>query len=331
MRYKTNQLNKIVNKYYQNLLIIVCNFAIISSNKGLVKTLNVFAGFFVGGSMKKVVLVMLCFIVLNPINVNAQRGCCSHHGGVSGCTSSGRTICSDGTLSPSCTCTPPVIYGCTDPKANNYNQSANKNNGTCKYDVYGCTDSSAINYNSNANLNDNTCNYEKIIEETEEIPFETKESEDTSLKYGESKVIIEGVNGSKLKKYKIVVDSNNNELSREMIEEAIVTEPVTKEISKNSTVKSFASNSVKDSNNSISPKEDEISFFPIISIFMGITMIVLRNKKIISGTKILNNIYQTTNNGLKIFYFMLYIFFIILPLIDLVYVIVYQNPNNVKN
>lgn len=102
-------------------------------------------------------------------------------------------------------------------------------------------------------------------------------------------------------------------------------------LSKNSTVKSFASNSVKDSNNSISPKEDEISFFPIISIFMGITMIVLRNKKIISGTKILNNIYQTTNNGLKIFYFMLYIFFIILPLIDLVYVIVYQNPNNVKN
>lgn len=281
--------------------------------------------------MKKVVLFISCFIVLSPITVNAQRGCCSYHGGESGCSSSGRTICSDGTLSPSCTCAPTVIYGCTDPNANNYNSNANKDNGTCKYDVYGCMDSSAINYNSNANINDNTCNYEKIIEETEEIPFEIKESEDTSLKYGESKVITEGVNGSKLKKYKVLVDSNNNELSREMIEEAIVTEPVAKEILKNSTEQSLASDSVKDSNNSTSSKEDEIPFFPIISILIGITMIVLRNKKIISGTKILNNIYQTTNSTLKTFYFILYIFCIILPLIDLIYVIVYQNTNNVKN
>lgn len=33
----------------------------------------------------------------------AQRGCCSHHQGVCGC-SSGRTTCCDGTTSPSCTC-----------------------------------------------------------------------------------------------------------------------------------------------------------------------------------------------------------------------------------
>ena len=32
-----------------------------------------------------------------------RRGCCSWHGGVSGC-SSGRVVCSDGTYSPSCTC-----------------------------------------------------------------------------------------------------------------------------------------------------------------------------------------------------------------------------------
>lgn len=31
------------------------------------------------------------------------RGCCSHHGGVCGC-SMGRATCSDGTLSPSCGC-----------------------------------------------------------------------------------------------------------------------------------------------------------------------------------------------------------------------------------
>lgn len=34
----------------------------------------------------------------------AQRGCCSHHGGVAGCNAQGRTICNDDTLSPSCRC-----------------------------------------------------------------------------------------------------------------------------------------------------------------------------------------------------------------------------------
>lgn len=33
----------------------------------------------------------------------AQRGCCSHHGGVCGCQS-GRVTCCDGSYSPSCTC-----------------------------------------------------------------------------------------------------------------------------------------------------------------------------------------------------------------------------------
>lgn len=32
-----------------------------------------------------------------------RRGCCSHHGGVCGC-SSGRAVCCDGSLSPSCGC-----------------------------------------------------------------------------------------------------------------------------------------------------------------------------------------------------------------------------------
>ena len=32
-----------------------------------------------------------------------QRGCCSHHGGVCGC-SGGRQVCCDGALSPSCLC-----------------------------------------------------------------------------------------------------------------------------------------------------------------------------------------------------------------------------------
>jgi hypothetical protein len=32
-----------------------------------------------------------------------QRGCCSHHGGVCGC-SAGHTTCCDGSTSPSCQC-----------------------------------------------------------------------------------------------------------------------------------------------------------------------------------------------------------------------------------
>lgn len=34
----------------------------------------------------------------------AQRGCCSHHGGVRECGSNGRIICKDGTYPPSCRC-----------------------------------------------------------------------------------------------------------------------------------------------------------------------------------------------------------------------------------
>jgi hypothetical protein len=33
----------------------------------------------------------------------AQRGCCSHHGGVCGCKG-GRKVCCDKTFSPTCTC-----------------------------------------------------------------------------------------------------------------------------------------------------------------------------------------------------------------------------------
>lgn len=34
----------------------------------------------------------------------ARSGCCSWHGGICGCSSSGRAVCCDGQLSPSCGC-----------------------------------------------------------------------------------------------------------------------------------------------------------------------------------------------------------------------------------
>lgn len=38
-----------------------------------------------------------------PTELQAQRGCCSWHGGVCGC-SNGRAQCCDGSLSPTCGC-----------------------------------------------------------------------------------------------------------------------------------------------------------------------------------------------------------------------------------
>ncbi len=83
--------------------------------------------------MKKILIIITLFIFLLPISVNAQRGCCSWHGGVVGCSPDGRQVCSDGTLSPSCTCTPDVIRGCTDKGAKNYDSNANSDDGSCEY------------------------------------------------------------------------------------------------------------------------------------------------------------------------------------------------------
>ena len=47
--------------------------------------------------MKKYILVGLFFVAIlfNVTKVEAQQGCCSHHGGVYGCNENGRTICKE--------------------------------------------------------------------------------------------------------------------------------------------------------------------------------------------------------------------------------------------
>ena len=111
--------------------------------------------------MKKYVLfiILLCLMIY-PITVYAGRGCCSSHGGVCGCGKYGKQACCDGTMSPTCTCTPPKVYGCTDYKANNYNRDANTDDGSCTYTIRGCTDVNAKNYNSQANQDDGSCQYD---------------------------------------------------------------------------------------------------------------------------------------------------------------------------
>lgn len=56
--------------------------------------------------MKKIIFFVILFLFLFRTPVLAGRGCCSWHGGQCGCNN-GRTVCCDGSLSPSCTCYSP--------------------------------------------------------------------------------------------------------------------------------------------------------------------------------------------------------------------------------
>ena len=59
----------------------------------------------------------------------------------------------------------PVVLGCTDSSATNYNSEADTDDSSCYYGVtiLGCTNSTADNYNSNANVNDGSCTFSTII------------------------------------------------------------------------------------------------------------------------------------------------------------------------
>lgn len=85
--------------------------------------------------MKKAIFgVVLLLIMFYCKPVLAQSGCCSSHDGVSGsCTSDGRAMCNDGSVSPSC----------TDSGAKNYSTSATMSDGSCIYPVLGCIGYSA--------------------------------------------------------------------------------------------------------------------------------------------------------------------------------------------
>lgn len=63
--------------------------------------------------MKKILVIFAlllvtaagCFaFIQSGIEIQEQRGCCSHHGGVAYCGKYGYFICNDGTQSPSCRC-----------------------------------------------------------------------------------------------------------------------------------------------------------------------------------------------------------------------------------
>ncbi len=207
--------------------------------------------------MRKIVgclVVFVCLILFAPLIVNAQRGCCSSHGGIAYCGSGGKYICKDGTTSPSCTCsggsssnsntssnnsgsrsysnsqsviqvTPNYIYGCMDKNAYNYNEKANKDDGSCVAKKYGCMDNSAINYDSSANVTDDSCKYKKTATEIKKIKFKTEYKENNEMPEGEKKTLKKGINGKKEVTYEITVDKNEKIISKNKISEKVMSEP----------------------------------------------------------------------------------------------------------
>ena len=116
----------------------------------------------------KIILVAITIVLLNPLQASAQRGCCSHHGGITNSCSRGRQVCADGTVSKTCPC--------ENYSYSNNNSSNNYENTTPAITyVYGCTDVNAINYNQQANSNDHSCQYQKEVSEIEKVEYEKKE------------------------------------------------------------------------------------------------------------------------------------------------------------
>ena len=55
---------------------------------------------------------------------------------------------------------PPIVYGCMDTLALNYDVNANIDDGTCTFSSnLGCIDSTAINYDATASIDDGSCTY----------------------------------------------------------------------------------------------------------------------------------------------------------------------------
>lgn len=207
--------------------------------------------------MKKYLcFVFICMFIMTS-DVYARRGCCSHHGGVVGCTSFGMQLCRDGTSSPTCGCESSVVSGCT-----------NKN---------------AINYNSRANTNNGSCRFKKTIYVNETILYSTKYIEDTSLEYGKEVIDTIGLNGIKHNSYEVISDSLNTEISKNLIDSEITKEPVTQVIRRNTTIKSDVTSNkeVKEDNNTVlkedtSSSSDTVIGTVSISSLVGILIYALK-------------------------------------------------------
>ncbi len=88
-------------------------------------------------------------------------------------------------------CNVPIVLGCTDTWAMNYNPQANLSDSSCVYPVYGCTDMNALNYMAEATINTN-CLYPNMCGNMNMIYFESTAE---SGNYSDYYTIIDENNG----------------------------------------------------------------------------------------------------------------------------------------
>ena len=84
----------------------------------------------------------------------------------------------------------PIVYGCTDAEALNFDENADEDDESCIYPVYGCTDIQAVNYNEEADTEDGSCEYEEEVvkgcTDSEALNYdEEAEADDGSCEYYE--------------------------------------------------------------------------------------------------------------------------------------------------
>lgn len=192
--------------------------------------------------------------------------------------------------------TPNYIYGCTDKNAYNYNEKANKDDGSCVAKKYGCMDNSAVNYDSSANVNDDSCKYKKTTTEMKTVNFKTEYRENNEMPEGEKKTLKKGINGEKEVTYEIIVDKNEKMISKNKISEKVISEPVTEIIE-------------------VGTKES-IPVIGFIWIICVVIMFVYASKHR-TDDLLLSKIYNTIGWP-KILLFVIYIVFIVPVFIDLV-------------
>lgn len=272
--------------------------------------------------MKKKLVFFLLLLLCLPNVVYAKRGCCSYHGGVAGCSSNGRQICRDGTLSPSCTCVSTTnksgvikkdIYGCTDKEAFNYNSKATKDNGSCIAKKYGCMDKNAINYDKKANTKNDSCQYEKSSKEVEEIAYEKQYKTTENAEVQEDKIIQAGKNGQKEIAYKIIVDEKGDIISKEKIKEIIKEEPIVEIIE---TALPYKENLVsKIENFNIDGEEPSNNFLCGLWI-IALLIVIIYNGTHKNCNNLLSKIAKQENKIMKYILYFLYILLIFPPFID---------------
>jgi len=103
--------------------------------------------------------------------VNDACGVCDgNNSSCSGCTSSWANNYDQDAILNDGSC---VLSGCTDQTALNYNQNATDSDGSCIDAILGCMDSEAVNYDANANTDNGLCRPYTLadVEEAEEAAY----------------------------------------------------------------------------------------------------------------------------------------------------------------